>query len=319
MEKIRQVSETSRGTDRKVFIIGLRTGRLANRLVLFANLVGFAAEHGHRVINVTFHSYAHLFETTRRDIYCRYPAAKRRSIWDIVPGVAPLIRKTRIFYHAVRAASVLNDRHPVFGKKVLTVVETPGTPVPWMDSPEFQGQIRAARTVFIYGWGFRAPDCVKRHAEKIRDYFRPIEMYEGASREAVDRLRKDADMVVGVHIRHGDYSTWKQGRFYFPVERYAAWMRELAEQFPGRKVAFFVCSNEPRHASEFPGLSVGIGAGSPLADLCALAKCDYVLGPVGTFSQWAAFYGNKPLLFLRDQNDSVRLEKFYFTDLCEIP
>ena len=61
-------------------------------------------------------------------------------------------------------------------------------------------------------------------------------------------------------------------------------MRELAGQFPGRKTAFFVCSDEPRQASEFSGLMVVIGAGPPVVDLYTLAGCDYILRPPSTFS-----------------------------------
>jgi len=63
-----------------LFIISGRCGRLANRLVLFANFIALAAERGYRVMNPTFHSYATLFETTRRDIYCQYPATAAPSI-----------------------------------------------------------------------------------------------------------------------------------------------------------------------------------------------------------------------------------------------
>src|SRR5580700_2068789 len=82
--------------DHKLFVFGLRTGRMANRLILFANFIAVAEEQGHRIINFTFHSYADFFETTRRDIYCRYPVPRRRSWLDVLPGVAVGIRKTRI-------------------------------------------------------------------------------------------------------------------------------------------------------------------------------------------------------------------------------
>ena len=130
----------------------------------------------------------------------------------------------------------------------------------------------------------------------------------------MDRLRRDADIVVGVHIRHGDYRAWQGGKYFFPAARYAGWMQELAAQFPDRKVAFFVCSDEPRTAGEFPGLSVGLGAGSPVGDLYALARCDYIFGPLSTFSQWASFYGNKPLFLLNDAN--ARLERAKFRISC---
>ena len=198
----------------KLFVIGLRCGRLGNRLILFANLIAYAAEHGDRVANVTFHSYAHLFETTRRDIYCRYPVARRRSVWDMIPGAARAIRWTRMFYHAVRASSVLNERYPIFGRRVVTVREQAGLPFELLDNPNIQERIRDAKVVFIYGWDFRAPECVARHADEIRRYFRPIKEYEESSDAALTYLRQKADVVVGVHLRLGDNWKWKGGIFF---------------------------------------------------------------------------------------------------------
>jgi hypothetical protein len=294
----------------KLFTVGRRCGRLANRLILFANLIALAEEQGHRLVNFTFHSYAGLFVATRRNVCCRYPVPKRRSWMDAVPGAAAVIEKTRMFYLLTRIASVLNQRFPIFGNAVVTLCDSKEHPVTFLDGPELQEKIRPAGIVFVYGWRFRAPDLVRKHGDKIRAYFQPVEQYDHPGREAVARLRQDADIVIGVHIRQGDYRRWYGGKYFYPAARYAAWMGELAAQFPARKVAFLVCSDEPRHAGEFPGLSVGFGTDSPVSDLYALARCDFILGPKSTFSQWASFYGEKPLLHLGDSNDSVPVEKF---------
>jgi hypothetical protein len=307
-----------RSADNKLLVVGFRTGRMGNRLVLFANVIGFAAEHGYRVVNVAFHSYAHLFVNTRRDIYCRYPVARRRSLFDVIPGVAPAIRKTRIFYQFIRRASEWNDRFPILGKSVFTLREIPGQTI-FLDTPEVQSRMADAKVVFVHGWRIRAPESVRRHADLIREYFRPIAEYEQAARQAVERLRQKADVVVGVHIRLGDNWKWKGGQCYFPVSRYVTWMHELAEQFPGHKVAFLVCSDEPRHEQEFPGLAVGFGPDSPVGDLYALAQCDCIFGPISTYSQWASFYGNKPLLNLYLSDDRVERGKFSVSYLEEIP
>ena len=305
--------------DGKLLIVGHRCGRLGNRIVLFANLVAYAAEHGHRLVNVTFHSYATCFETTRRDVWCQYPLPKRQSWLDLVPGVASAIRKTRIFYHVIRGVSVLNEKLPVFGKRVVTLRERPGQHLILLESAEVQDQIADARVVFVYGWTFRAPGAVQRRAEEVRKYFRPVEAYERASSEAVARLRQDAEVVIGVHIRQGDYRQWRKGSCFFAMPQYAAWMRELAAQFPGQRVAFLVCSDEARRPEEFPELTVGFGPGSPMGDLYALAKCDYLLGTLSSFSQWASFYGNKPLYQVRDGNERPELGKFRVSYLEEIP
>jgi hypothetical protein len=305
--------------DDKLLIVGLRCGRLGNRIVLFANLIAYAAEHGYRLVNVTFHSYASFFETTRRDVYCRYPIAKRRSLFDLIPGVAAAIRKTRIFVHIIRRVSLLNEKLPLFGKRVFTLRERPGQLIILLETPEVQAQIEDARILFVYGWVFRAPGAMRRQAEKVRAYFRPIAEYERASTQAVALLRKDAEVVIGVHVRQEDYRRWRQGTCFFTMPQYASWMRELADQFPGQKVSFLVCSDEPRHQEEFPGLPVGFGPGSPMGDLYSLAKCDYILGPLSSYSQWASFYGNKPLYQLTDSKDRLDRRKFRVSYLDDIP
>jgi len=306
-------------TTGKLFIISGRCGRLANRTVLFANFIALAEEQGHQVMNPTFHSYASLFETTRRDIYCQYPMAARRSWLDATPGLAWAIRGTRLFFRVARAASTLNERLPIFGPRVITLRQSPEQEITTLDGADVQERIRDAKIVLVNGWNFRAPALVRSHAERIRSYFRPIKEIEQASERAVKRLRQEADIVVGVHIRRGDYSNWKGGQCFFSIPQYANWMRELAEQFPARKVAFLVCGDEPREAREFPQLSIGFGPGFPVGDLYALAQCDYLLGPLSTFSQWASFYGGKPLLHLRDSTARVDRDRFSVSDLHEIP
>jgi hypothetical protein len=300
----------SRRRKGKLFIVGFRCGRLANRIILFANFIALAEEQGHRLINFTFHSYSELFVGTRRNICCRYPVPRRRSWLDVVPGVAPALRKIRILHHVTRYTSQLYERFPLFGNLVVTLRELPGHRLTFLDGPECQEKIRPAKIVFVRGWWLRAPGLVQKHGDKIRAYFRPAEPCETAVSMAIEPLRRSADVVVGVHIRHGDYRGWQGGKYFFPASRYAAWMQELAAQFPNRTVAFFVCSDEPRQAGEFPGLTVGFGAGSAVGDIYALARCDYILGTKSTFTQWASFYGEKPLLQVCDNDATARLENF---------
>ena len=310
---------TKRPTRPKKLFIALRCGRLANRMVLFANLIAFAEEHGCRLVNFTFHSYADLFTATRRDFYCQFPPALKRSFWDVLPPLGRLLRRLRLPYQLVRYASRLNERFAPFGKRVVTVRESAGQPSTPLDDPGLLARVHGARTVFFYGWNFRSPELVRRHAENIRAYFQPVDEIAAASRGAVARMRSQAEIVVGVHIRHGDYRTWKNGQYCYPVEQYALWMHALAAQFPGRRVAFLVASDEPRTLEEFPGLTTGFCPGSPVADIYALAGCDYIIGPPSTYSQWASFHGNKPLRQLQSRDASVALDSFSVSFLGDIP
>jgi hypothetical protein len=233
----------------------------------------------------------------------------------MIPGVAWAIRKTRIFVHVISRVSLLNDKLPLFGKRVVTLRERPGQGIILLENPEVQAQIQDARVVFHYGWVFRAPGALRRQAEKVRAYFRPTAEYEQASSQAIAPLRKNAEVIIGVHVRQEDYRRWLKGSCFFTMPQYAAWMRELADQFPGQRVSFLICSDEPRRQEEFQGLSVGFGPGTAMGDLYALAKCDYILGPLSSYSQWASFCGNKPLYSLSAGSDHPEPGKFRVSSL----
>src|SRR6267154_3408452 len=151
----------------KLFTIGLRCGRLANRTILFANFIALAEEQGHKLINFTFHSYSEFFEGTRENIYCRYPRPKRKNWMDVVPGVAAFLRKTRIPYHLTRATAALNERFPIFGNAAITLHELPGQKITLLDGPEYQEKICPAKIIFVYGWWLRTPSFVKKHGGKL--------------------------------------------------------------------------------------------------------------------------------------------------------
>ncbi len=117
--------------------------------------------------------------------------------------------------------------------------------------------------------------------------------------------------VVGVHIRHGDYTLTDTERYEaaaewpaVPVWWYAEAMRSIARA--QKDAVFFLCSTgDPEHYRKaFGGLDVVTlnikspygykgpdheSAVNPVADLFALACCPVILAtPISGFSHWAA-------------------------------
>ena len=88
-----------------------------------------------------------------------------------------------------------------------------------------------SRFMFVYGWRFRAPGCVLKHTGKVRSYFKLVEDHAVAGSRRVEVLRRNADVVVGVHVRHGDYQElgWWQV-FLLRWSRYAEWRRDWGGQ-----------------------------------------------------------------------------------------
>ena len=134
-------------------------------------------------------------------------------------------------------------------------------------------------------------------------------------------IRQKADIVVGVHIRHGDYKTFEGGKYYYSFEEYHAFMLQVKQLYEGENVAFFISSNADFSVEIFPDCNCfrfGKEPSGDMLDLYTLSLCDKIMGPWSTYSRWASFIGEKPLFCFKTkdqivQNDSFsKIESFYF-------
>lgn len=130
-------------------------------------------------------------------------------------------------------------------------------------------------------------------------------------KKTFNRLRTSYDIVVGVHIRRGDYLNWQGGKFYYDNNQYLEMMLKVSRLFNLQKVGFLICSNENINISDFSNLkSFKLDNGSAALDLYALSLCNYIIGPPSSFSAWASSYGNVPLYFIRSINNDLSLSDF---------
>jgi hypothetical protein len=122
--------------------------------------------------------------------------------------------------------------------------------------------------------------------------------------------RENSDFLIGVHIRRGDYAQFMTGKYFYDQSQYAEKMLELQNEVPDKKITYVICSNEPIDTHLFENINFIVGKGNAVEDMYALAYCDFIMGPPSTFSSWASFYGNKPLLQMNDINEPISLQSF---------
>lgn len=176
-----------------------------------------------------------------------------------------------------------------------------------LNGPAYLAQAHHARDLLINGWQFRDKVNFARHGDLLRQFFRPIAPHRRAVADVLATHRAGADVLVGVHIRRGDYAGWYEGAFLYQNATYVRAMRELRALLPAdARVRFLLCSNEPIAPEDFAGFDTGRATDHPVEDLYALAGCDYLLGPLSTYSMWASFYGRVPLLHLHRPDQPVR-------------
>jgi len=165
----------------------------------------------------------------------------------------------------------------------------------------------------IEGWPNRLGNTgmVQDQAEKIRDIFR----FKKEITDPVDNIMSScsSDIIVGIHIRRGDYKEWLDGIYYYADEDYYYVMKTINEQLnrQGKNAKFLLCSNESIDISRFSGVDCFvIPQSSGIQDLYALSRCAYIAGPPSTYSQWASFMGKVPVKYIMSINEKILLQDF---------
>jgi hypothetical protein len=295
---------------RRLICLTALHGQMGNRLLLSAHVMATAIQNRMELINLSLHEYSPFFAGTNADVWFRYP-----------PRNTPYLRRwpslRQLHLRLLQLASQVLDENRgegLFQKYQLREPE----PIFDCNAPSFREAICSARVIFLYGFSYRNHGQVALHAEVIRRHLEPRPDIVAECRDLHRTLRQELDVLIGVHIRQGDYRTAWGGKSYFPTSQYVSWMQMLPALFPGRRVGFFIASNERQDASLFAGLDCRVPGpvatrretDSPIYDLMLLSHCDYLLGPPSTFSGWASFVGQVPIHFLRGTETALSLEDF---------
>jgi hypothetical protein len=278
-----------------------KAGQLCNRIFAFGHFIGNALEHGHRLINPTFDEYCRHFPSTRLNDF----GGKRIGVR--LPGGMTYDRFERLA-NAVSRRSQTSVLH-----RILRLEE---------GETEFDlndaGFVKDARSkvVLTDGWLFQDPVNFRKHADTIRAMFKPDSSVSAEVAGLIANCRRTCDVLVGVHIRQGDYRQWQGGKYSYENNIYREKMCAVEAQMAarGRRAGFLACSNEAIPAAEFAGLQVTPGPGQMIEDLYSLAACDYLIGPPSTYSGWASFYGKVPLMPIAEAGQAMPIEEFRVTE-----
>lgn len=275
-----------------MIIIASKSGQLGNRLFQFAHFIAFSRQHGVTIWNPGFEEYADSFEGTFKSPFSCYPAVERGFI------VAPRLR-SGIYGIASRLAYFIKSRGLSTDRLRALFLE-------WgqefqLDDPAFEASICKYQILFAYGFEFRARSYFATHAEAIRSFFTPRQHHLARIEPVLAAARGRADIVIGVHIRGGDYKEYLGGKYFFELADYLKIMEATQRLFAGKRVCFLVCSNERLDVNKFSSFDIVLGPGLPVEDLYTFARCDYLLGPPSSFTLWAAFYGECPLYQVWDR------------------
>jgi len=264
-----------------MLISSCRFGQLGNRLALLSHLIAYGQETGRPVVDLAFGEYAaHFTGTVKNPYLVRFPA--RKDLLSYVP--LP-------WNYARRWLNRLTSPPP--GWQIIAGHEPIDDGCVMLED----AVISEAKIILIQGWYVRASQSMRKHEQVVKEYFTPLPKYQNNIQNLIQPLREKYDILVGLHIRAGDYHLLLNGAYIYPLEQWHLLMQKMVSLLPQKKVAFLVCSDENYRSKVelFTGFSVYFGTGNMIEDLYSLAQCDYLIGPPSTYSLWAAFYGCTPL------------------------
>lgn len=277
-----------------------KAGQLANRLFAFAHFIGNAIEYDYRLINPTFDEYRHHFPALDADDFGGLPISVR-----LVPSMR--FKTFRRGSEALRKYLPSSPWHIFFNVDDDSEFD--------LRSPAYLAAARA-KLVFTNGWQFRDHHSLRKHRATIARIFTPqLEVVDATAARRQSLKASPTDVLVGVHVRRGDYARWQGGIYCFADEVYRARMVEVAQALhaQGRDATFIICSNENLNMGAFAPLRVARGPGDAIQDLYMLASCEFILGPPSTYSLWASYYGGGALCHLsRGTESSINLNDFAY-------
>ncbi len=276
-----------------MLIISLKSGQLGNRLELFARIIAYAREKGLTVINPSFDEYASFFKYPSQSLFCHYPPKK--SVL-----VTAWLRKLMYLLHvyAAKTVIVLNVNNSLFACVSLKLSDRWDIARNGLPNSSF---------VWLHGWKFRTKDLCTKHQEEIRRYFTPKDVYKNNIDKLFSVISQEYDLVIGIHVRQGDYRSFQGGRYYYSSEEYKSFIEQISSLFPQKRVRFLVCSNTVQNIGIFENLNIAYGSGHFIEDLYLLSLCKYLFGPPSTYTKWASFYGKVPLCVIENKYQSLQL------------
>jgi len=233
----------------KYVILLKRNSQMGNRLSMHAHLLACCLEKGCTFLNPTLGGYADFFSFTRgrlllqKDLSVdRTPTPRwiRRFVYFCV----------RVLYQMSKISRLL-PWCPIQSRKATRNPECTGL-MKFLDKIEAKG----GRLALVQTWKIREYNLWAKYADTIRSIFTPLPYLRQRADERLSELQSRVDLVLGVHIRHGDYRKHKGGNLFFSPRQYRSWMVDFTHALPDVKVGFAICSDAKQKAKDFIWLDI---------------------------------------------------------------
>jgi Glycosyl transferase family 11 len=307
-------------------------GRFGNQMFSYAHLLAFSLEHKKvNLINMACWEYSDLLAISKKEILCTDTLIGNRHLF-----FRSLYFFCRLFYiknDSVAKNIIIHILYLFAGNPLAKFYKAQAIVVKrsWIEEKFLVAQklpeldlsrsssfdiINRAKMTVLSGWDICDWKLVSKHQKKIRSFLQIHQKYLDISHSYIIEKRKKYDFIIGVMIRQGDYQLWENGRYYFTVQQYSRWIDSIAEIIQDKgDIGFIIASDSQQDLSNFRNknthFTTGIAGskGHYLESLSQLSLCDAVISPPSSFSMWATFLGDIPLVPLLQSDQIIQREQ----------
>ena len=128
----------------------------------------------------------------------------------------------------------------------------------------------------------------------------------------LEQQKNKGKYLIGLHIRRSDYKIWNNGKYYFSDEFYQDVIKKIRLNILNKNLDPFVIVVSDEKISSKLGFDF-LSNGSWKEDQIILQSCDIILGPPSTFTMWASYISQIPLIKL----SSMDIKEFNQGIVCE--
>jgi hypothetical protein len=278
-----------------------RSGQLGNQLMLFSKFITLSLEENLDLMNPTFAEYGDSFTYFEKNPLSEIP--QKKLFWS--KGNT----RTWLFPHLMRLLAFATE-HLAFLRTRYEVVRAGQGKKFNLADQEFIEQCRNKTVFFLDGWPRLQVNYKANYANRLREIFTPLSKHRRVISAREKEGRQLGEILIGVHVRQGDYRFWENGKYFFESEMYVGVMDRVKSMFQDKQISFFVASDEVQEKKLFDRHAVVFGGEDAIEDMYTLAACDYIIAPPSTFSAWASFYGKTPRYTIKEIEKTFDLEDF---------
>lgn len=262
------------------------TGQLGNKLLLLSNSLSTAIKNNDRLITYSFNEYEKYFNiyNSNKIIKSRTKLLNNKIIKKIMIKILNILYEKSIRHLPLNIKLIKKDT----------------------DIKQYDKKNK----YIIIDWTYRDIENLLLFKSEINKIISIESEYKKNIDTEIEECKKNYDILIGVHIRRGDYKEWMDGKYYFSFEQYNKVLNEINNLYIDKEVLFILVSNEQISKKFFKGINIKINEGRFIEDLYLLSKCDFIVGPLSTFNRWSSFMGNTPLLTIEDINSKITRNDF---------